>query len=1064
MFTDTLPVLGIYQSDIETKPNIVIDMIIQQARKNKDAEFINLICTTIAAQERNASCPADQTIDQFVCQLLDDPVYLRTRQLIAVYFLRLLPEPGMEWLHEPPWRPRVIALIEQQAEDFCNINKIDLGMMAHQKIATLIEAMQKFDQDFQRALQTLTSLELMNKHRQRVMKILNGKVGRLLVHPFLPMNVEAQLDELFTRVQNYLDQRDSLGVVDAHTEAIAEIKQFIVAMTQHSTIYSQWFADMVGQRLENLVQDDFASNKAAQPTSVLIQPRDKKYPLHLIDHELHVGFLLHNQGPGYAHNTLLMVIAGENLSIVTDEIEIGRMAPGASQRIEVPSVVRIMGEKADFLLQVMWKNFDGSQEEKEFEFTIQAQSSNIEWAQLAYQDPYSLEPVINEQDLVGRRDVLSRLIATAKSTQAGSSFIQGQKRVGKTSIARALKSHLQDEGFLVAFLEGGDYVEPDAQATVAHLGRSLAKIISRQDDRLTHLPIPEFSEAISPLAEFLDDLHVLLPDKRLIIILDEFDELPADLYARGPFGNSFFLTLRSLSSRSYVGFVLVGGEKMRNIMESQGAQLNKWNVVPVDYFSRETDWIDYQELIQRPVSGTLEYTEDSLNILHEITAGNPYFTKLVCQNIFRTAVDRSDCYITRTEVNDAVNTAVMEAKINTFQHFWEDGLLEMGDKGKEKSVRRRKVLIAVSDTLQKQKPAPKRLISEHRIVRDVATLDSELQEFITRQILVGSIEDEVYDFKVQLFDAWLKARGVQDVIMEFSNLDAALKERQQEEALKVKPTEIINITGRLGLYKGQPISEDKVRAWLEQFETIREKRTMFTILMNLQYFSNAYTRQKMAEVHGIVKRGLVRYLQERQIKRSDILVSYLDNPSKSGARFARLYADEAEIYVGNIVEKGELEQALLKEEIKALVFVDDFVCTGTSVIEYLQELDKKLSDTILSRGIKVVLVAVVAFKGGWQKVEKAIEQLDMPVICQVCELLDEQNQCFSDQSIMFPDKDQRDFAKQVSMRYGRNLEKKWPLGYGDLGLAVVFENSCPNNSLPILWAEDTNWMPLFKRH
>jgi hypothetical protein len=97
MFTDALPVLGIYQSDIETKPNIVIDKIIQQARKNKDVEYITLICTTIAAQERNAFCPEDQTIQQFVCQLLDDPVNLRTRQLIAVYFLRLLPEPGMEY-------------------------------------------------------------------------------------------------------------------------------------------------------------------------------------------------------------------------------------------------------------------------------------------------------------------------------------------------------------------------------------------------------------------------------------------------------------------------------------------------------------------------------------------------------------------------------------------------------------------------------------------------------------------------------------------------------------------------------------------------------------------------------------------------------------------------------------------------------------------------------------------------------------------------------------------------------------------------------------------------------
>lgn len=239
---------------------------------------------------------------------------------------------------------------------------------------------------------------------------------------------------------------------------------------------------------------------------------------------------------------------------------------------------------------------------------------------------------------------------------------------------------------------------------------------------------------------------------------------------------------------------------------------------------------------------------------------------------------------------------------------------------------------------------------------------------------------------------------------------------------------------------------------------------MFTILAHLHYFSNDNIRQKMAEVHGIVQRGLTRYLQKGQVKRSDILVSYLDNPSKSSARFARLYADEAEIYVDNIVEKGELIDALQRENIQALVFVDDFVCTGTSAIEYLQDLNAKIADVVLNRGIKVVFVAVVAYKKGWQRIEITQEQLAMPISCHVCELLDERDQCFSEQSSVFPDEDQRRFAKQVASDYGRVLEKKWPLGYGNLGLAIVFERSCPNNSLPIFWAESSNWKPLFKRH
>ena len=82
-----------------------------------------------------------------------------------------------------------------------------------------------------------------------------------------------------------------------------------------------------------------------------------------------------------------------------------------------------------------------------------------------------------------------------------------------------------------------------------------------------------------------------------------------------------------------------------------------------------------------------------------------------------------------------------------------------------------------------------------------------------------------------------------------------------------------------------------------------------------------------------------------------------------------------------------------------------------------------------------------------------------------CELLDETAQYFSDKSSVFTDISQRELAKQVALRVGKELVKKFPLGYGDIEMAVVFERGCPNNSLPILWAESTNpkWTPLFKR-
>ena len=39
-----------------------------------------------------------------------------------------------------------------------------------------------------------------------------------------------------------------------------------------------------------------------------------------------------------------------------------------------------------------------------------------------------------------------------------------------------------------------------------------------------------------------------------------------------------------------------------------------------------------------------------------------------------------------------------------------------------------------------------------------------------------------------------------------------------------------------------------------------------------------------------------------------------------------------------------------------------------------------------------------------------------------------------------------------------------PLGFRNTGLAIVLYSNCPNNSLPIIWADDGGWKPLFRRY
>jgi hypothetical protein len=80
------------------------------------------------------------------------------------------------------------------------------------------------------------------------------------------------------------------------------------------------------------------------------------------------------------------------------------------------------------------------------------------------------------------------------------------------------------------------------------------------------------------------------------------------------------------------------------------------------------------------------------------------------------------------------------------------------------------------------------------------------------------------------------------------------------------------------------------------------------------------------------------------------------------------------------------------------------------------------------------------------------------------DVLTDADRCFHPTSRFFSSEEDRVAAEAVALRAGQELDKKQPMGYGNAQAAIVFEGRCPNNSLPILWAERGGWKPLFPRH
>ena len=342
-----------------------------------------------------------------------------------------------------------------------------------------------------------------------------------------------------------------------------------------------------------------------------------------------------------------------------------------------------------------------------------------------------------------------------------------------------------------------------------------------------------------------------------------------------------------------------------------------------------------------------------------------------------------------------------------------------------------------------------------------------LQDFFQRKILVENERNEV-TAKIPLFRSWLKDRGVEELLPTGYESDALAAKIRQEEAERVKDHEILSFCEDIGhfRYQGRPIQLAAVRRWLDQFGGLQNQRIMFKLLQRVRYYDESMMRIKMREMMSIIEGGMkAELIRGRETRHRGILVSTLDSSiAKGGYTYCRLFADEHNIVASNAMPLGiQIEEAFDDTRTQRLLLIDDFAGSGETLIKGLKRAMRHLR-LANEKGIPVTLCAVVGFAHARTHIEEYIAEQKLDVEVHFCDTLGIEDQVFSSDSTIFPDPAERARAKQV-------VEDNWsqtggisPMGYDDTQAAIVFYGSCPNNSLPILWSSNDDWVPLFPRH
>jgi hypothetical protein len=151
--------------------------------------------------------------------------------------------------------------------------------------------------------------------------------------------------------------------------------------------------------------------------------------------------------------------------------------------------------------------------------------------------------------------------------------------------------------------------------------------------------------------------------------------------------------------------------------------------------------------------------------------------------------------------------------------------------------------------------------------------------------------------------------------------------------------------------------------------------------------------------------------------------------------------------------------------INGVIIIDDIAATGRSLADNVDKFIKDNLKFLNDRSITTVVVALLATREADERVRTTLQRIrGADLDFRSCEIIQDRHFAFRDGNGIWSSQDEADHAKALVTEIGRGICKNDPLGFGDLGLLVVFYDTCPNNTLPILHGSGSlGWWPLFER-
>ena len=415
-----------------------------------------------------------------VNSLFNDRISSKQKNFIAACMLRALcRKQEIFWsTQQVNFRIKVFSLFDELLLNIYKKIGIHADSKNHEKSSKLQDIEGELIKSFSNLSQSINNLEDCQKVKAKFMPLLFGEFANtFLVSNFVDESIrdKQRITSIFRLLEGYTQAVSVDIAIEFHEKIKREYEIFISDIEEQPSQLANICIGQVFKKIFEVIEEDFKSRDEIVPTQVNAKVLEKKYPLHIEDREVSIKVHVANEGVGKAFDVEICITYDENFLNATNPIiNIGHLAPGENGDFTFEACTQKASETQEpeiIIGKVSWSNYSGERNEQEFVGELLLQSPYLDWQELGKRKPYSLEAVTHESELVGRSELIKQLYAKLVSDQIESSIIFGQKRVGKTSIAKTIQNKLKkQENYTAIYLSVGSLDKNSPEKFLSSLG------------------------------------------------------------------------------------------------------------------------------------------------------------------------------------------------------------------------------------------------------------------------------------------------------------------------------------------------------------------------------------------------------------------------------------------------------------------------------------------------------------------------------------------------------------------------------------------------------------------